>query len=257
MPGRQLEKIYDPTQVEERWYRFWTEKGYFHATVDRPGAPYSIVIPPPNITGSLHLGHALNNTLQDILIRWRRMQGRNTLWMPGTDHAGIATQNVVERQLLAEGTSREVLGREAFVKRVWDWKAQSGGSILQQLKRLGASCDWDRLRFTIDEGLSQAVREVFVRLHEEPPLAQGVHHESPSLVNRLECEIQARIYLSVVEPGCIHLRPLVQDRYSRQVVPLARLEIVEVMPGGDLDGSRAEFPVHQDRITNDRNVARR
>src|SRR5438552_9264429 len=146
MPGRQLEKIYDPTQVEERWYRFWTEKGYFHATVDRPGAPYSIVIPPPNITGSLHLGHALNNTLQDILIRWRRMQGRNTLWMPGMDHAGIATQNVVERKLMEEGTSREALGREAFIKRVWEWKAQSGGTILLQLKRLGASCDWARLR---------------------------------------------------------------------------------------------------------------
>jgi valyl-tRNA synthetase len=173
MPGRQLEKIYDPTQVEERWYRFWTEKGYFHATVDRPGAPYSIVIPPPNITGSLHLGHALNNTLQDIVIRWRRMQGRNVLWQPGTDHAGIATQNVVERQIMAEGTSREVLGREAFVKRVWDWKAQSGGSILQQLKRLGASCDWDRLRFTMDEGLSQAVREVFVRLHEDGLIYRG------------------------------------------------------------------------------------
>ncbi|MGH7251981.1 MAG: valine--tRNA ligase [Nitrospiraceae bacterium] len=173
MSVRQLEKTYDPTQVEERWYRFWTEKGYFHASVDRSGAPYSIVIPPPNITGSLHLGHALNNTLQDILIRWRRMQGRNTLWMPGTDHAGIATQNVVERQLMAEGTSREVLGREAFVKRVWDWKAQSGGSILQQLKRLGASCDWDRLRFTMDEGLSQAVREVFVRLYEDGLIYRG------------------------------------------------------------------------------------
>src|SRR5437870_3652293 len=173
MASRQLEKTYDPHQVEERWYRFWTERGYFHASVDHLGPPYSIVIPPPNITGSLHLGHALNNTLQDILIRWRRMQGRNTLWMPGTDHAGIATQNVVERQLLAEGTSREVLGREAFVKRVWDWKAQSGGSILQQLKRLGASCDWDRLRFTMDEGLSQAVREVFVRLHEDGLIYRG------------------------------------------------------------------------------------
>ncbi len=173
MSLRQLEKTYDPTQVEERWYRFWTDKGYFHASVNHGGTPYSIVIPPPNITGSLHIGHALNNALQDILIRWRRMQGRNTLWMPGTDHAGIATQNVVERQLMAKGTSREVLGREAFVKRVWDWKAQSGGFILQQLKRLGASCDWDRLRFTMDEGLSQAVREVFVRLHEDGLIYRG------------------------------------------------------------------------------------
>jgi len=173
MSARQLEKTYDPTQVEERWYRFWTEKGYFRGKVADPGAPYSIVIPPPNITGSLHLGHALNTALQDILIRWRRMQGRNTLWMPGTDHAGIATQNVVERRLIAEGTSREQLGRDRFVARVWEWKAQYGGIILQQLKRLGASCDWDRLRFTMDEGLSKAVREVFVRLHEEGLIYRG------------------------------------------------------------------------------------
>ncbi len=169
----QLEKAYDPRQVEERWYRFWTEKGYFHAAVDHPGSPFCIVIPPPNVTGSLHLGHALNNTIQDILIRWRRMQGRNALWVPGTDHAGIATQNVVERQLAAEGTTREALGREAFLRRVWDWKERSGQTILQQLKRLGASCDWDRLRFTMDEGLSRAVREVFVRLHEDGLIYRG------------------------------------------------------------------------------------
>ena len=173
MSLRQLEKTYDPTQVEERWYRFWTDKGYFHASVNHGGTPYSIVIPPPNITGSLHIGHALNNALQDILIRWRRMQGRNTLWMPGTDHAGIATQNVVERQLKAEGASRERLGRDKFVARVWEWKGQYGGIIIQQLKRLGASCDWDRLRFTMDEGLSEAVREVFVRLHEDGLIYQG------------------------------------------------------------------------------------
>src|SRR5574341_1605972 len=173
MSARQLEKTYDPTQVEERWYRFWTEKGYFRASVAHPGASYSIVIPPPNITGSLHLGHALNTALQDILIRWRRMQGRNTLWMPGTDHAGIATQNVVERRLIAEGTSREQLGRDRFIARVWEWKEQYGGVILQQLKRLGASCDWDRLRFTMDEGLSKAVREVFVRLHEDGLIYRG------------------------------------------------------------------------------------
>ena len=173
MELRQLEKSYDPKQVEERWYRFWTDKKYFHATLDHPGEPYTIVIPPPNITGSLHIGHALNNTLQDILIRWRRMQGRNALWVPGTDHAGIATQNVVERQLMAEESSRETLGREAFIARVWEWKEQSGGTILQQLKRLGASCDWDRLRFTMDEGLSKAVREVFVRLHEEGLIYRG------------------------------------------------------------------------------------
>ena len=224
MPGRQLEKIYDPTQVEERWYRFWTEKGYFHATVDRPGAPYSIVIPPPNITGSLHLGHALNNTLQDILIRWRRMQGRNTLWMPGTDHAGIATQNVVERQLISEGTSREVLGREAFVKRVWDWKAQSGGSILQQLKRLGASCDWDRLRFTMDEGLSQAVREVFVRLHED-----GLIYRGERLINWCPRCLTALSDIEVeheeTKGKLYHIEyPLADDPKTRLVVATTRPE---------------------------------
>jgi valyl-tRNA synthetase len=137
-----------------------------------------MVIPPPNVTGSLHVGHALNNTLQDILIRWRRMQGRNVLWMPGTDHAGIATQNVVERQLQAEGTTREALGREEFLKRVWQWKEKSGGTIISQLKRLGASCDWERERFTMDEGLSEAVREVFVRLH-----ADGLLYRGERLIN--------------------------------------------------------------------------
>ncbi|MEW6248169.1 MAG: valine--tRNA ligase [Nitrospirota bacterium] len=173
MSGHQLEKTYDPKQVEERWYQVWINRGYFHATVTHPGQPYCIVIPPPNVTGSLHVGHALNNSLQDILIRWRRMQGRNVLWMPGTDHAGIATQNVVERQLLAEGTSREALGRERFLERVWEWKAKSGDTIIRQLKRLGASCDWERLRFTMDEGLSKAVREVFVRLYEEGLIYRG------------------------------------------------------------------------------------
>ncbi len=171
--SRQLEKTYVPKLVEERWHRFWIDKGYWHTTADRPGVPYCIVIPPPNVTGSLHIGHALNNCLQDILVRWRRMQGRNTLWMPGTDHAGIATQNVVEKHLLNEGTSRETLGREAFVGRVWEWKARYGGMIVDQLKRLGASCDWDRQRFTLDEGLSKAVREVFVRLYEEGLIYRG------------------------------------------------------------------------------------
>lgn len=173
MSSRQLEKTYNPQKVEEQWYRFWIDRSYFHASVDHPGMPYSIVIPPPNITGSLHIGHALNHTLQDILIRWRRMQGRNTLWLPGTDHAGIATQNVVERQLLAEGSSREAIGREAFIARVWEWKAKSGGRIIQQMKQLGESCDWERLRFTMDEGFSKAVREVFVRLYEDGLIYRG------------------------------------------------------------------------------------
>ncbi|MGZ8394756.1 MAG: class I tRNA ligase family protein, partial [Nitrospira sp.] len=173
MSTPQLDKTYSPHDVEDRWYQRWIDAGVFHANPADSGQPYSIVIPPPNVTGSLHVGHALNNTLQDILIRWRRMQGRNTLWMPGMDHAGIATQNVVERQLQAEGTSRETLGRDAFLQRVWQWKEKSGGTIISQLKRLGASCDWERQRFTMDEGLSEAVREVFVRLHEDGLLYRG------------------------------------------------------------------------------------
>ena len=164
---------YDPTRVEPHWYAVWEERGYFHADADSPKKPYCIVIPPPNVTGSLHLGHALNNTLQDILIRYKRMDGYNALWMPGTDHAGIATQYVVERQLEKEGKTKEDLGREAFIARVWQWKEESGGTIIRQLKRLGASCDWARERFTMDAGLSVAVREVFVRLWEEGLIYQG------------------------------------------------------------------------------------
>ena len=173
MTSRQLDKIYEPQAVEARWGQYWIDQGYFAAKSDAPGDSYTIVIPPPNVTGSLHIGHALNNTLQDILIRWRRMQGRKTLWVPGTDHAGIATQNVVERQLRQEGGSREQLGRETFIERILAWKKESGNTILGQLKHLGASCDWDRLRFTMDEGLSNAVREVFVRLHQEQLIYRG------------------------------------------------------------------------------------
>ncbi len=164
---------YDPSEVEERWYRLWLDRGYFHAEVASRKKPYCIVIPPPNITGSLHMGHALDNTIQDILIRWKRMDGHNALWVPGTDHAGIATQYVVERQLAAEGKTKEDLGREAFVARIWKWKEESGGTIIRQLQRLGASCDWARTRFTMDPGLSEAVREVFVRLWEEGLLYRG------------------------------------------------------------------------------------
>jgi valyl-tRNA synthetase len=158
---------YEPAAVEAKWYPVWESRGYFHADPGAVKPPYSIVIPPPNVTGSLHMGHALNNTLQDVLVRMKRMDGFNALWVPGTDHAGIATQVVVERQLAAEGKTKEQLGREAFVERVWRWKEESGGAIIRQLKRLGASCDWTRERFTMDPGLSRAVREVFVRLWEE------------------------------------------------------------------------------------------
>ncbi len=156
---------YDPAAVEKRWYRFWEEGGYFKADPDPKRKPYTIVIPPPNVTGVLTLGHVLNNTLQDILIRWRRMQGYNALWQPGTDHAGIATQSVVERMLDAEGTSRQALGRERFLERVWQVKEKHNAIINEQLRRLGASLDWRRERFTMDEGLSRAVLEVFVRLY--------------------------------------------------------------------------------------------
>ena len=169
----QLDKTYDPKTVEARWSQLWQQQGYFHASPAHPGQPYCIAIPPPNVTGSLHVGHALNHSIQDILIRWRRMQGRNVLWVPGTDHAGIATQIVVEKQLLTEGESRESIGRERFIERVWQWKAASGDTIIRQQKRLGESCDWDRLRFTMDEGLSKAVLEVFVRLYEDKLIYRG------------------------------------------------------------------------------------
>jgi valyl-tRNA synthetase len=173
MSSQELSKAYDPKAVEKRWYDFWLEKRYFRADPDADGAPFSIVIPPPNVTGQLHIGHALNCTLQDALVRWMRMSGRNTLWVPGTDHAGIATQNVVERKLAKENIDRHKLGREKFIEEVWKWKKEYGGRIIGQLKRLGASCDWDRERFTMDEGLSRAVREVFVRLYEEGLIYRG------------------------------------------------------------------------------------
>jgi len=158
---------YDPSIVESRWYREWEERGYFGADPASPKPPYCIVIPPPNVTGSLHWGHALNNTLQDILIRYKRMDGYNALWVPGTDHASIAVHVLLERQLAAEGKTRHDIGREAFLERAWRWKEESGGTIIRQLKRLGASCDWSRERFTMDEGLSRAVVKVFVQLHRE------------------------------------------------------------------------------------------
>jgi valyl-tRNA synthetase len=173
-----LNKGYEPHDVERKWYQRWQEEGRFRADENSAKPHYSIVIPPPNVTGVLHMGHALNNTLQDILCRWKRMSGCEVLWMPGTDHAGIATQNVVEKQLAAEGCDRHAIGRDAFVERVWSWREESGGQIIEQLKRLGASCDWERERFTMDEGLSKAVREVFVGLYED-----GLIYRANRLIN--------------------------------------------------------------------------
>ena len=167
------EKVYNPQKVEEKWYQFWVDKNLFRADEGSVRPPFCIVIPPHNVTGSLHMGHALNNTLQDVLARYKRMDGFNVLWLPGTDHAGIATQNVVEKQLAEEGTNRHKLGREAFVERVWKWKQEFGGQIIKQLKKLGSSCDWSRERFTMDEGLSLAVKEVFVRLYREGLIYRG------------------------------------------------------------------------------------
>ncbi len=173
-----LPKIYDPQEIEGKWYQFWQSNGFFHAeaTSDKPS--YAIVIPPPNITGSLHIGHALDNTLQDCLIRWRRMQGYNALWMPGTDHAGIVTELIMERKLAEEGTSRNEIGREKFIERMWQWKEDSAGYIVSQLQQLGCSCDWVRERFTLDDGLSEAVRTAFVKLYN-----QGLIYRDTYMVN--------------------------------------------------------------------------
>ncbi len=222
-----MEKTYEPAAVEARWYPVWLARGYFRPESARDGAPaFCIVIPPPNVTGTLHIGHALNNSLQDILCRYKRMDGFRVLWVPGTDHAGIATQNVVERALQAEGTSRHALGREAFVDRVWKWKEERGGAIVHQLKRLGASCDWTRERFTLDDGLSRAVREVFVRLH-----AEGLIYRAQYLINWCP---RCRTALSDLEVDheevaghLYHLRyPLADARGVHVVVATTRPETV-------------------------------
>jgi valyl-tRNA synthetase len=166
------EKNYDP-KTEGGVYNNWSERGYFKAKPNPDKKPYCIVIPPPNVTGELHMGHALNGTIQDILIRTKRMQGYETLWQPGTDHAAISTEVILVRNLLSEGLTKEMIGREAFLKRAWAWKAQYEGSIVNQFKRIGCSCDWDRLRFTMDDGHSDAVLEVFVKLYEEGKIYRG------------------------------------------------------------------------------------
>jgi valyl-tRNA synthetase len=187
-----MDSRYTPQDIESKWYTAWENAGAFKPQGKGPnaGKPFTIVIPPPNVTGALHMGHALNNTLQDVLIRFKRLQGFNTLWQPGVDHAGIATQSVVERMLQKDGISKHDLGREKFVERVWEWKHEYGGRIVGQLKRLGASCDWSRERFTMDEGLSRAVREVFVRLHEDGLIYRGARlvNWSPALQTALADE---------------------------------------------------------------------
>jgi len=173
-----LEKHYSPQGLEQKWYALWLEKGYFSPDPEG-GAPFSIVIPPPNVTGSLHMGHALNATLQDILVRWKRMLGYNCMWLPGTDHASIAVHNVIEKKLAEKGLTREKVGREEFLRIAWDWKTKYAGVITGQLKKLGASLDWSRERFTMDPGFSRAVNQVFVSLYNE-----GLIYRDYFLVNR-------------------------------------------------------------------------
>ena len=203
--GNLLDKAYNPHDVEKRWYKFWEDENLFAAKEESGQRSYSIVIPPPNVTGVLHMGHALNNVLQDILCRYRRLRGDNVLWMPGTDHAGIATQNVVEKKLSKEGTDRHRLGREKFIEEVWTWREKYGSAIIHQLKRLGASCDWNRERFTMDEGLSKAVRKVFVQLYNEGLIYQGSYiinwcHRCHTALADLEVEHEE------VEGNLYHIR---------------------------------------------------
>ena len=168
-----MKPTYEPQDIESRWYPLWESSGAFRPETNPGGEPFTIVIPPPNVTGVLHMGHALDGSMQDAIIRRKRMQGYRALWLPGMDHAGIATQNVVERELAKEGMTRHDLGREGFVEQVWQWKASSGGTITKQMRAMGFSCDWTRERFTLDDGLSKAVREVFVTLYEEGLIYRG------------------------------------------------------------------------------------
>ena len=164
---------YTPIDIESKWYKEWEQKGYFKAAIDNQKVPYTIVIPPPNVTGVLHMGHVLNNTIQDVVIRYKRMCGFDTLWQTGTDHAGIATQNVVEKMLAKDGLRKEDIGRDAFIEKVWQWKEKYGNIITTQQRRIGNSTDWERERFTMDEGLSQAVKEVFVELYNKGLIYKG------------------------------------------------------------------------------------
>ena len=171
--GKELAKTYDPKGIEDRLYKKWEDNGYFHAQIDRDKKPFTIVMPPPNITGQLHMGHALDNTLQDILTRFKRMQGYSALWLPGTDHASIATEAKIVENMREEGISKEDIGRDGFLERAWKWKEEYGGRIVSQLKKMGSSADWERERFTMDEGCSRAVKEVFVKLYDKGLIYRG------------------------------------------------------------------------------------
>ena len=218
-----IEKGYEPHEVEKRWYAFWEKEQLFAAADHSDLKSYAIVIPPPNVTGVLHMGHALNNTMQDILCRFRRLKGDNVLWMPGTDHAGIATQNVVEKKLAAEGLDRHQVGREKFIEAVWEWRKEYGDAIINQLKRLGASCDWKRERFTMDEGLSLAVRKVFVQLYEEGLIYRGQYiinwcHRCHTALSDLEVEHED------IEGHLYHFRYPFADNNGHVVIATTRPE---------------------------------
>jgi len=218
-----MQKSFDPASYEAKWQRFWSEKGYFRADAESSRPAFCIMIPPPNVTGKLHIGHALQSAIQDLLTRWKRMSGCNALWLPGTDHAGIATQLMVERQLESEGESRETLGRERFLERMWAWTEEHHGNIRRQLDRLGASCDWTRERFTLDEGLSKAVREAFVRLYEEGLIYRGEYmvNWSPGLdtaISDLEVEMRT------VQGHLYHIAYPIEGTDERIVVATTRPE---------------------------------
>ena len=263
-----MEKTYDPQAIEQTWYQTWEDRQYFSpqgesdqsdaqgganvAEGRTPQATYCIMIPPPNVTGSLHMGHGFNNAIMDTLIRYHRMKGEKTLWQPGSDHAGIATQMVVERQLEAEGKSRHDLGREQFIERIWEWKKQSGGNITSQLRRLGSSLDWPHERFTMDEGLSDAVQEVFVRLYEE-----GLIYRGKRLVNwdtKFHTAVSDLEVLSEEENGHMwHMRYPLSNQEGHLVVATTRPETmlgdcaVAIAPGDErymhLVGQTVELPL--------------
>ncbi|MET0380000.1 MAG: class I tRNA ligase family protein, partial [Spongiibacteraceae bacterium] len=216
-----MDKTFQPADIETRWYETWEQKGYFKPSGS--GVPYCIMIPPPNVTGSLHMGHGFNNAIMDTQIRYHRMKGHNTLWQVGTDHAGIATQMVVERQLGAQHTTRHDLGREKFLDKVWEWKAESGNNITRQIRRLGSSVDWSRERFTMDPGLSNAVKEVFVRLFDE-----GLIYRGKRLVNwdpKLNTAVSDLEVLSEEEQGSMwHFRYPLADGSGHLVVATTRPE---------------------------------